>query len=94
MNFNHFCLATSFNNKSIHFYISRLPNPMAPIDSLIFHSGVPPWIKMNDVVRRRQVQTGTASLQADQEDGRTIGSVETVYECLPFPGSSVQVEVG
>src|SRR5256885_11362414 len=55
----------------VHLYILFLPDTKGSIGCLIFHSGVPPTIKMKDMVSCRQVKAHAASLQGKDEQRRS-----------------------
>ena len=44
-----------------------LPDAVRPVRSLVLDSGIPPRVKVNDVVRRGEIEAGTTGLEADQE---------------------------
>ena len=47
-----------------------LPDAMGTIGCLVFDSGVPPWIEMDDVIGSGEVETSSTRPQADQKYGR------------------------
>jgi len=46
------------------------------IGGLIFHSGIPPRVVMDDGIGRREIQSGAASLEADEQE-RDFAILET-----------------
>src|SRR3954471_14431221 len=78
-----------------------LANPMRPVRSLVLHRRVPPGVKVDHVVRRRQVQPSAPRAQADQEQlrparlerrdpARALGSRGAAVEILVADSVCVQ----
>ena len=59
---------------------------------MVFYGGIPPWVKMHHVVGTGQVQTQTAGLEADQEQGHIAG-LEFLYEPGALLGIGAAVEI-
>ena len=47
--------------------MARLADAVGAVDGLRFRGGIPPWIKQEDVVGRREIEADTARLEADEE---------------------------
>jgi len=74
-----------------------LPNPVDPVNGLLFGGGVPPGIEEEDVVGGVQGDPGAASLEGGEEDGGAAVFLERAHGGLAVAGGTgepVQVEVG
>src|SRR5215472_8958425 len=67
---------------------------MRSISGLRFDCGIPPRIKMDHGIGRRQVQPYSASLQADQKYWYLIRSLKTVDDASSIFRLAIQVTVG
>lgn len=70
-------------DQSVNGHRAQLTHAVSSVAGLIFHRRVPPGIEVDHVIRRRQVQTGAAGLEADQEDFPHTG-LEGIHARLAF----------
>src|SRR5579875_1220719 len=58
-------------NEFVYLHVALLSNAESSISGLILHSGVPPAIKMEDVIGRREIEADAARLERENEEART-----------------------
>ena len=69
-----------------------LTDAVGTVGRLIFDSGIPPWIHVNDVVGRGEIQTGAAGFERNQE-GITFAALEGFDAFLSLRGRGLSVKV-
>ena len=79
-------------NALVDKYIVFLPNAEGPVRSLIFHSRVPPAIKVNDMGGMGQIETSAACLQRQNEEGRSVLALELPDQFAALFDSHVAVQ--
>ena len=47
--------------------VLTLSDAVGTVGGLLLDGGIPPWIQMNDIVGTREVETQSASLEADEK---------------------------
>src|SRR5271157_4513982 len=72
--------------------IPPLSNPECPISSLVLNRGIPPAVEVDDVTGGRQVQSGTAGLEREDEEGRPVLALKTLDESSPLGDGSATVK--
>ena len=79
----------------VHLHMGLLADAVGPVCGLILGRLIPPGVKVDDDVRRCQVQPGAAGLQRDEEH-RGCPGVEGFHQLCPlfFGGRALQGEAG
>ena len=67
---------------------------MGPVHRLGLDRRIPPWVEDVNVVRRGEVETLAARLQAHQEQTAVGVFLEPLHACLPVGRLAVEVFVG
>ena len=62
-----------------------LADAVGAVGGLIFGSGIPPGIKMDDAVGGGEVEAGPAGFEGDEEDGNVL-VLETINKAAPVLG--------
>lgn len=70
-----------------------LSDPMGTVDGLGFHRRVPPWIKDEDIIRRRQIQPMTTSLQANQKQLTRLIILKLLDDGLTVVCTAVKISI-
>jgi len=74
----------SFGDKFIHIHGVFLPDAMRSINCLIFRARIPPRVKDDDIVRRRQSQPGSSGFQTYQKHSLGFVFVERSDDFFPI----------
>ena len=69
-----------------------LTDAIGAVCGLLLDGGIPPWVEMNDIVGCRQIQTYTACLEADEEDG-ALALLEVCHQLFSLSQRDVAVEI-
>src|SRR5690348_8402364 len=77
-------------------HASFLSNPERTISCLVFHGGVPPAVKVDDLRRGGEVESRAARLEGKDEEGWSVLALKIFNEppTLANWGSSVQHQSG
>src|SRR5688572_33156192 len=67
---------------------------MGAIDGLRLDRRIPPWVEEEHVFSRRQVQTETTGLEADQKDAALLVCLEAVDSRFAVTGLAIEIFVG
>src|SRR5438552_15477730 len=79
-------------NETVHEHRLVLTDAMHAVGRLLLDRRVPPAVEMDHVVRRRQVQPATPSLDRDDEDRRPFGGLERAQDVVALPRGQPAVE--
>src|SRR4029077_21028583 len=87
-----FLLDGSTTDEFMYQDIPLLSNTKRPISRLVFDGRIPPPVEMDHVTGGSEVQSGTASLEREDEERRPIVALKVVDKALPLRdrGPSVQ----
>ena len=56
------------HDEAVHVHRAFLPVAMCAVGRLILHGGIPPRIKMNNIIRRSQIQAQPPRFKTDEEN--------------------------
>ena len=79
----------------MHLDVFGLADPISPVGGLVFHGGIPPAVKMEDMVGPGEVQARAPGLQGQDEQGQAAAiGLEALHHLIPllFGGPAVQEE--
>src|SRR5271166_5293796 len=76
--------------------IPLLSNSECPISSLVLDRGIPPAVEVDDVTGGGQVQSGTAGLEREDEEGWPVLALKALDESPPLGdrGAAVKHKAG
>src|SRR5271157_3141395 len=72
--------------------IPLLSNSECPISSLVLNRGIPPAVEVDDVTGGGQVQSGTAGLEREDEEGWPVLALKAVDESPPLGDRGAAME--
>src|SRR5439155_16949951 len=77
----------------VHLHVAALPDAEGAVGGLILDGRIPPAVKVENVVRARQVQPGAAGLDGEHEKPRPppIG-LEASNHAMPLSGAGAPME--
>ena len=82
------------HEESVGVHAALLSDPVATVDRLVFHGGVPPGIVKDDVARRGKVETAAAGFQGKKEDLRLLRFLEVADDFVAVFRLAGEVAVG
>lgn len=88
-----FLFDTPGNNQLVHEDRFVLTNAMRSVGRLRFDRGIPPWIIVNDRIRRCQIEPRTSRLEADQEEG-DFAALEGIHHFVSIFRLAGQLDMG
>ena len=71
-------------DQAVHEYVPVLPDAVGPVRGLVFYSGVPPAVHMDDVGCLGQRQAGAGGFQGQDAEGRAGFLLEGGDDVLAF----------
>ena len=78
----------------IYSHFLFLANAVCPVSGLLFYCRIPPWVKVNDIIRTRQIKSKASSLERNKENG-LMPRLELLYHfaAIPHRSRAVQIEI-
>ena len=76
----------------MHHHILRLSNPERPVRGLVFHSRIPPAVKMDHMVCLCQIQPGSPGFYGKNNKGHVLFSLKCFHDLAALSDRGPSVE--